>query len=225
MDVSEQLKLFVGDYVREQHPRLWRALGPAGDTGAPADHRMTEALLAPLVAAVSDTRDTVARPAHYVLWALTDFSTAARQAVSQLSRNPRGHVRTWAVLCVGRGAPRPFQLDVRGRGLSDRCALVRRRAASQALSHRLRELLPALEAAVARERNAAVRQELDTCHRPLRDGYFLTPADGGVDVTVAIEGGGVGGRFVSRAELETRGVEAIVSKLRQRPGRRTRRCT
>jgi hypothetical protein len=219
VDVREQLKLFVGDYVREQYPGLWRALAPGRKGGAPADDRVTEALLAPVVEAVSDARDAVARPAHYVLWALTDFSAAAREAVSELSRSPRGHVRTWAVLCVGRGAPRPFQLEVLRRGLSDRCSLARRQAADRALSYRLRELLPELGAAVARERGAAVRRELDTCHRLLRDGYVLTPAGRGyVGLTVAFDGGGVGTRTVSRAELRERGAETLAAEYRASRG-------
>src|SRR5262249_51460476 len=119
------------------------------------------------------------------------------------------------MLDVGRRAPRPFQLEVLGRGLTDRSALVRRQAASQALAHRLQELLPSLEAATSRERKPAVRKELDTCHRLLRDGYILTSAGRGyVEVTVSFDGGGIGSTTVSRAELKARGVEAIAAEFR-----------
>jgi hypothetical protein len=221
VNIRKRLQLFVDDYVREEHPKLWKVLAPAAGSRVPPDDRVTEALLAPVVAAVADTRASVARPAHYVLWVLTDHFTAARQAVSRMLQDSRGHVRTWAMLCVGEGAPRPFQLDVLRRGLSDRCAPVRRQAANRAWSYRLRELLPEMEAAAARERNAKVRWEIDCCLRLLRDGYSVTPSTGGqVVLTVALDDGGIGSRFVSRTELKSRGVETVASELRAKLSRR-----
>jgi hypothetical protein len=185
------------------------------------DERVTTDLLAPVVDAASDTKTSVARPAYYVLLVLTNYFTAAQQAVARMAQDSRSHVRVWAVLSVGRHAPRALQLQVIGGGLTDRSAQVRRHAANQALTYRLRELLPALEAAAAGVRSAAVRQEIEHCCRLLRDGYFLTPADGdGVDLSVAFEGGGVGSLSVSRVELEARGVEALVSEFQARHRRR-----
>jgi hypothetical protein len=78
-----------------------------------------------------------------------------------------------------------------------------------------------MEAAESGVRSAAVRQEIEHCCRLLRDGYFLTPADGDwVDLHVAFEGGGVGSLIVSRVELEARGVEALVSEFQARHRRR-----
>jgi hypothetical protein len=219
-DVCGRLtRLYVDSYVRERHPKLWGVLSSPGRSGVLADEQVTTALLAPVVAVASDTRASVAEPANYVLLALTDYFTAAQRAVAGMAQDSRYLVRAWAMLDIGRRAPRPFQLEVLGRGLLDRSALVRRQAASQALFHRLGELLPSLAAAVSRERKPAVRKELDTYHRLLRDGYLLTPAGRGyVDVTVDFDGGGIGSETVSRAELNARGVEAIAAALRARYG-------
>jgi hypothetical protein len=205
----------VDGYVRERHPKLWSALSYAGGSGVPADEQVTAALLAPVVAEASDTRASVAEPANYVLLALTNYFTMAQRAIAGMARGSRYLVRAWAMLDVGRRAPRPFQLEVLGGGLSDRSALVRRQAASRAVSLRLRELLPSLAAVASRERKPAVREELDTGHRLLRDGYILTPAGRGhVSVTVSFDGGGIGSTTVSRAELKARGVEAIAAEFR-----------
>jgi hypothetical protein len=212
-DVCGDLARMQADgYVREWHPRLWRVLSSAG---VPADERVTAALLAPVVAAVSDANPSDAETATHVLLVLTDYFTAAQQAVSRMARDAKYMVRVSAMIGVGWRAPRPLRLEVLGRGLKDRSALVRRHAANQALFHGLRELLPALEAAAAREPKPAVRAELDECHRLLRDGYILTP-DGRdrVIVKVTFDRGGTGSTVVSRAEVEARGVEAIAAAFR-----------
>ena len=213
MGLHEQLKVFTGSYVADRHPDLWAALAAAEGADSPADERVTAELLAPVVAAAADRRVRVACPAYYTLFVLTDYFTAARQAVATLARDSRSHARTWAVLSVGRHTPRQFQLEVIGGGLADRSDQVRRHAANQALTYRLRELLPAMESAAAGARSAGVRREIEHCRLLLRDGYTVTPAgDDGVNVSVAYEGGGIGGPYVTRAELEARGIEAIVSE-------------
>jgi hypothetical protein len=215
--LQEELKLFTGSYVADRHSDLWAALTSIDGADPSADERVTTELLAPVVAAASDTKLTVARPAHYVLWVLTNYFSAARQCVARMVQDPRSHARVWAVLSVGNRAPRPFQLEILRHGLSDRGEQVRRHAACRALSYHLQELLPDMEAAAVRVRNAAVRQEIENCHRLLRDGYFVTPAKGDrVALTVALDGGGVKSRLVSRVELETRGIESLVSELKAR---------
>lgn len=220
VDVRGHLKwLGVDDDVRKRYPKLWRVLSAAGDSGVPKDGRVTAALLAPVVTAASDRRASVADPANSVLRILTNYFTAAQQAVARMAQHSHSRVRAWAMVDLGRRAPRALLLEVLGRGLSDRSAEVRQHAADQALSHCLRELLPAMEAAAARERNAIVQRDLARCHRLLRDRYILTPAGGGqVELTAAFEGGGVGSTFVSRAELKARGAEAIASEMAARVG-------
>jgi hypothetical protein len=208
-------RLQVDGYVRERHRRLWRVLSSAGGSGAPADERVTAALLAPVVAAVSHTNSSDWETATYVLLVLTDYFIAAQQAVSRMARDSQYLVRVSAMLGVGRRAPRSLRREVLKRGLSDRSALVRRHAANQVVFHDLRELLPALETAAARERKADVRREIERCHLRLRDGYILTPVGGdNFDLSVAFERGGFGTKTVSRAELEARGVEALAAAFR-----------
>jgi hypothetical protein len=72
-----------------------------------------------------------------------------------------------------------------------------------------------METAAARERKADVRREIEQCHLLLRDGYILTPVGADqFDLSVAFERGGFGGKTVSRAELEERGVEAVAAAFR-----------
>jgi len=210
MSLREQLQLFDA-YLRNRFPELAEVLSSAeARRHAPPDDLVTAELLAPVVAAASDARVSVARNAAWVLWVLTGFFTAAQEAVARMAQDPRAHVRHHAMVSVGKLAPLPLKLEVLGRGLRDRSARVREKAADRARASYVREITPELESAAARERNAAIKRRLERVLGLLRDGYFVSPARGAeVEVVIAVKDG-TASYLVSRAELKARGVEALV---------------
>jgi hypothetical protein len=208
VNAREQLEPFAS-YLRDGFPALAHVLWSAEVS---ADEAVTAELLAPLVTAACDARAGIAVNAVWVLWVLTADSTAARSAVAGMARHKQSHIRNNAMASVSKLAPLGFKREVIERGLRDRTGRVREKAADRALSLCLREVIPELESAVASERNAGTKRGLEFTLKLLRDGYFVTPADDDeVQVTIAFDGG-VGGCFVPRDELESRGAEAVVAQ-------------
>ena len=215
---------------RERYDSYLRELGETHPQDAPvmraaidafdaiqAGDRVTQRLLEPIVKAASDSRKTLFDIPVGFLDQLTGAHDEARQAVSEMAENKRSFTRFNAITCIGKSAPKSFKLDLLRQGLRDKSSRVRAKAADWAGRHRLKELVPELEQALAAEKNDKARATIEFELRLLRDGYILkTGKDGTVWVT-AHSPNGISGRCVEQSEIDQRGIDAIVAELATDP--------
>lgn len=101
-------------------------------------------------------------------------------------------------------------------GLEDRAKLVRLAAARKADRLDLQSLLPRLRALAPTERDADVRDELELHVALMEDGYRVEPGGDAEYEFLWIRGGL--STSVPRAEIEARGLEAVVAHIIERSG-------
>ncbi len=73
--------------------------------------------------------------------------------------------------------------------------------------------MPELTAAAEAEQNEKARESVKFELKLLRDGYILTETDDDRYTLTVASRSGVTSRFVDRADLEGRGIEAVVREL------------
>src|SRR5205823_314602 len=140
--------------------------------------------LAPIVNAASSSRVPLYENATSLLSELTEHFPAACDAVANMAQATRSRVRFNAILCLGRSTPPSLTLQILRQCLRDKSARVRLKAADWAGRLRLRKIVPDLEEAAARERNANARRTIEFELKLLRDGYILEPgSDEGLMIT------------------------------------------
>ena len=155
--------------------------------------------LQPIVEAASNSRKRVHEIAVDLLQRLAETQRKALDAVAIMAENPRSHVRFNAIVCVGKSAPREFQLRLLRQALRDKSSKVRWKAAYRALRLRIKELVPDLEEAVTVEKDARAKASIEFDLKLLRDGHILTPEpDGTFTVTVPTRRG-ISTRWLQRA--------------------------
>jgi hypothetical protein len=139
----------------------------------------------------------------------------AADAIQRMSQNRRANVRFNAICCLGKKTP-PRTVDaVLESGLRDKSARVRWKAAQEACQLYRVNLIPAIGAALAAERNAKTRRSIDFSLRLLRDGYRIEKKpDGSVSICVRMQNG-FRGKYVSAEGLKRRGIDAIVLEIRK----------
>jgi hypothetical protein len=212
----EEYEPWLRDYIRKRYPTLEPAMLAAINAfdSIKSSKEITEDLLAPIVEAASSSRRPLFENATTFLAALTGNHDEAREAVARMAVNPRSHVRFNAILCLGKATPLEFSLRLIRQGLRDKSASVRLKAADWAGRLRVREVVPELEQALEKETNAKARDTIGFELSLLRDGFIVKPGpDDGLHVATYSTGGGVAGRWVRRAELESRGLAAIVAEF------------
>jgi hypothetical protein len=102
--------------------------------------------------------------------------------------------------------------EILAAALRDRSAKIRALAADKIMSFGLRNLLPALEEAIAREAKPELRATLECGRDLLRDGFHIDNCgDGSVRVTCRT-GAGVISRSFSKLDMETNGRKWIKGK-------------
>jgi len=101
------------------------------------------------------------------------------------------------------------------RGLMDKSARVRWKAADRADRLECRDLLPDIERAIEAERNRKTRQTLQYHLRMLRDGYIAKDqADGRVSIWIRTPQGS-SGHDVDADAIKKKGIAAVVAELRK----------
>jgi hypothetical protein len=181
------------------------------------NRRITPELLAPIVEAASSSRGPLFENATRFLGQLTGQFAQACDAVEGMAQNPRSHVRFNAIISLHKSTPLPLTLRILRRGLRDKSARVRAKAADWAGMLRLREIIPDLEEATARERHEETQRTMEFELKLLRDGYILEPGpNDGFNVTTFCRVG-ITSRWISRSELEQRGVDAVAAEMAAKP--------
>ena len=213
--VRDDIEGWLNRIIRPRCPELEPIIVAAAEAYDAAEEggELPPELLRPVVDAASDSHRPVYEFAVSLLRRLTGRFPEACQAVADMAGHPKSHVRFNAILSLGRGTPAPLALEILRQGLRDRSSRVRIKAADWSGTLRLREMVPDLERASANERDPKTKREIDFALALLRDGYLLRPADHDGFHVVAFFSGGINSRWVSRTELEQRGIEAIAAEL------------
>jgi hypothetical protein len=101
------------------------------------------------------------------------------------------------------------------RGLTDKSARVRWKAADRADWLERRDLLPDLERALTAEKNAKTRRTLEYHQRMLRDGYIAEDRPGGRISIWVRTSDGTSGHDIDAATVKEKGIVAVVAELRK----------
>ncbi len=174
---------------------------------------ITPELLQPIIEAASDSRILLYDITIGFLQQLTEKYEEACDAVVKMAKNRRYQCRFNAIISIGKQSPLEFKLRILRQGLGDKSSKVRGKAADWIGRLRLKELVPELEEAFAVETKTSTKDTIEFNLKLLRDGYILKPAsDGRVSVTTFIPNG-IMGSYVAQTELETRGIQAIISDM------------
>jgi hypothetical protein len=210
----DKFEPWLRDYLRPRYPELEPALLRAIDAfdTIRRSRRITPQLLAAIVEAASSSRRPLFVHATTFLGKLTRRFKEVRDAVESMAKDKRNHVRFNAILCLDDSTPRPFTVQLLRQGLRDRSANVRMKAADWSGRLRVREIVPDLEMALARETHAEARATLEFKLKLLRDGYILEADKDGFFVT-AFTKDGIGMGWFSRSTLKERGIDAIVADI------------
>jgi hypothetical protein len=214
----ERYDRWIRDHLRKRYPELEHPLLAVVDgfDAIQANAIIDAGDLRPIVEAASSQRRPLLENATTLLSELTERYEEARGAVAAMSEDSRNHVRFNAILCLGSPTPLAFTLGILRRSLRDKSARVREKAADWAGRLRLREFVPDLESAFSIEQNSKAKRTIEFELKLLRDGYILEPRREGFFVTTHRSGGGVTAQFVPHAELEQRGIDAIVADMTER---------
>ena len=78
----------------------------------------------------------------------------------------------------------------------------------------MNEFIPVLTKALAVEKDGKTKRSLEHSLRMLRDGYILDRQDDGTYSFWTRTSDGHGGRYVTEAELNSKGIDAIVREFR-----------
>jgi hypothetical protein len=210
----DKFEPWLRDYLRPRYPELEPALLRAIDAfdTIRRSRRITPQLLAAIVEAASSSRRPLFVHATTFLGKLTRRFKEVRDAVESMAKDKRNHVRFNAILCLDDSTPRPFTVQLLRQGLRDRSANVRMKAADWSGRLRVREIVPDLEMALARETHAEARATLEFKLKLLRDGYILEADKDGFFVTTFTKDG-IGMGWFSRSTLKERGIDAIVADI------------
>jgi hypothetical protein len=211
-----EVERWIGEYLRKRRPHLERAYRAAWEAfrRSLSSGVLKEVDLTEVVRAARAKEATLWDSATGWLAALTRNHPEARQAVRSMSLDGLAHVRFNALCCLGSRSSRPLLLDVILPAINDKSSRVRWKAVDKAGAVELREAIPVIEDRRRVEQDPKVRRTIDFTLPLLRDGYTLEERDGELHLTVSAVGG-IRGGSVTRAEIERRGLPAIVEEWRE----------
>jgi hypothetical protein len=174
---------------------------------------VTQQLLQPIFVAASDSRKLIFDLPVSYLDEFTGKYEEARAAVAKMAVDKRSHTRFNAIMCIGEEAPHGFKVKLLRQGLRDKSAKVRQKSADWIFRRSLRDLVADLEEALAAENDAKAKGMIEYALKSLRGGYTVKhEPDGTVAVTVFTLNGGLT-QWFEQAELDRRGIEAIVAQF------------
>lgn len=200
-----------------REPELERALLAAVDAFDVVNEtgKLQDEELRLILDAASSSRALLWMNVVDLLGKLSEQWPAAAEAVMDMSRSPKAHVRFNALCCLKTGTPNAVVNTVLKAGLVDRSSRVRWKAADRTEGLEKINLIPELTAAFEVEQNAKTRNSIEHHLLLLRDGYIVEQEpDGGFQVTARTRGGIIG-RGVTAEEFRAKGIGMIVSELRE----------
>ena len=205
--MSENTNSWIKEYLEPRYPELvapYRAAEHIHDAALKSGV-LSEDGLAIILDSAKSSRTPLGENVAAMLGEIADRFDTVREAIRQLAKDPKVHVRVNALVALESLSVSQLQQEILAAALRDRSARVRGLAADKIMSFGLRPLLPALEDAIASEAKPGLRCVLEWERDLLRDG-FRTAAkeDGTVWVTCRRTAGTIS-RFFQLAEMETAG--------------------
>ena len=181
--------------------------------------RISAEQLQVIVGAVSSPRArTWENCCTLLMWASEHWPEAA-DAILEMMRSQKAHVRFAALCSLGSKTPQVVVDQALRNGLADRSSRVRWKAADQANALSCRHLIPDITTALSSEKNPQTKSSIAFSLGFLRDGYVIKPVENGkFSIAVRLRTGGTG-VTVTATELETKGIDLIVSEVRERSDR------
>lgn len=155
----EDYASWLDKYLRPRYPELECALLAAIDAfdQAKVAPSFTRPLIQPLIDAARSPRIPLYENATELLRNLAVVHPAAQDAVIEMAGDAQAHVRFNAILCVSTTSPGRFGVGIVQRGLLDRSARVREKAADWASRCKMHELLPDLRRMLSAEPHPGTR--------------------------------------------------------------------
>lgn len=144
-----------------------------------------------------------------LLFHLSETSTWARRRIEAMAGESKAELRRRSFQYLSDDFPRTFCVKLLSGRLADRSAKVRGLAASRIETLGLRELLPHLEEALAKERNDATRSEMKFAMGLLRDNYYERENNGYALVLRNGDRGPGGTVWISQFRMEPLSAERV----------------
>lgn len=205
---------WIARFLEPRYPDLVEPYREAGGITVRAlrDGHLDDADLDTLIGYVRHPASVLAGAAGDMLGILAGVFPSALRAVEVLGSDSRAAVREQAIGALLRSEPTPVHERVYAAALGDRSKNLRAYAAQSIQSQRVEALLPALDAAAGRERDAATKTLLTEQAALLRDGYVVRRSADRVSVTVATAAGTVSRSF-DPADFDTAGRAWIAARM------------
>jgi hypothetical protein len=215
----EEYEHWIQDYLQPRYPELVEDFRAClnGFEQINTNNRVDKDSLNSIIYAARSPRIPLSHTATYFLRDLSGYYSEACKAIVEMFDDKHWHVRSNAVLSLGQATPSDIVLVILKKGLQDRSARVRELAAWQAQSLRVLNVIPDLENQLVIEPHTGVKHSIDFHLRLLRDGYFLESSEGAPPFIWVPSSDGINGRFVSQEDIDTKGIQAIISEIRSHP--------
>jgi len=140
------------------------------------------------------------------------------RAFLEMSNSASASSRFAALCCLSRKTQRTVVDEILIKSIADKSSKVRCKAASAAMTFRKRWLVNAIAATLAAEKNQKARLSLDFSLALLRDGYILKQHSAThLSVTVPTAGNAITSRLVSVADLNAKGIDALIVQIQSDP--------
>ena len=154
---------WVRDYLQPRYPELvapyLRALHAS--RSALVKGALSPDVVQDLVESARSRRTPLGENVASMIGDLANHFSAARDAIKSLACDPSVHVRINALVALSSYAVSHLHEELLSAALTDRSARVRALAADKIMSMDLRQLVPTLETAIARESKPELRATLE----------------------------------------------------------------
>jgi hypothetical protein len=168
-----------------------------------------------VVDGASASRALIWNNATDLLMKLSGRWPAAADAIAQMFRSRKSHVRFAALCSLGKDTAVAVADALLTAGFRDKSSRVRWKAVDRANSLERRNLVPEITAALAVESDNKARRSMELGLRMLRDGHWVQPESPGRTSVTARLHNGIAARTVSDDELQAKGLAAILAELRR----------
>ncbi|MGQ0600399.1 MAG: HEAT repeat domain-containing protein [Anaerolineales bacterium] len=209
---------WIRDYLKPRYPHLVEDFCAAliGYDHIQVTKKIHETALRYVVNAARSHRATLYGTGTRLLANLTINYKEAREAVLEMLTDKDRRTRSNALLCLHLKTPRSLTLRIVRKALSDKSSGVRVRAAYQALSLGIIQLIPEIERQLAIEHLSGAKSQLQFYLSLLREGYSLVPhaeEKAKYSLWVSLPDGMIS-RSISQDEIDRKGVHSLVAELR-----------
>jgi hypothetical protein len=167
-----------------------------------------------LVHAASSARGLVWNCGVDLLCATMHRWPQASVAIANMLKSRRANVRFSAICCITKSMPPETATQMIAAGLKDKSGRVRWKAAQEAQSLNMVQVIPQMEEALSKERDKKVRKSIDFALGLLRDGYHVSDRDKDGTRSLCIPvSTGISCKLVDREDLTPEGIARVIRDL------------